>query len=933
MKAKVLLLTLVVTIAAQGVTFPYKKMLDMSRMPFYSQQNSAWSGDQIGLGGCGETIGSSGCFITATAMGLKYYGKDYNPKTFNIWLKQHNGYDMCNFRWITTQQLYQNFNKPEIQILADQIAFEIDQGNPVIAATDAGGSHWYVIVGYERTEDGELSWWINDPWKSSGPTKSTYSLLGGNYRLFSAPENAMDIVGYFPGSISITTDLFRGAYTSDLGFPVDNGGGTAYIHNWNGCWIQDFRTPDGKIKHLVHNKFEFAVHLIQGANAGYWFSHFGELGSYPPIGEEISCLYVGQDASFISRGTRCVFQEFGITPDVYPQKTIVWNSVTKFSNHFPVGYFEVAVDKVPSNGNVIDITNGGRYVFPKPTPINGKYQFLLGAGFYKLKIVDHNDNTLAYLEHTVTEGNDQVWDPNINIPPTETPILSVSQTNFNFGDNYNQFSFQVGNNGTGILNWSSATYANWLSFSPTSGSLVAGQSITVYLNLNRSLLSADNNSATPSIYSNGGNETLSAQATGPNPPPIQPVLSITPSTLDFGENLTELTLNISNSGNGSLEWSSNVSVLNLQLSPSYGTDNTVVTVAASRDNLIAQTHNETIFITSNGGNFDIPVRIVKTETPPPPPVIEYPSLWLSTDNLYFDTITTEQYIVIRNSGTGTLRWSVTSDKTWASASATFGDLSAGAQVAIIIYVDKATLSTGDSNANFYFSGNGGDKNLLITATKAGYHPDDPPDIPPPPIIYPSNLYGTITCLEKNGTLGLIFTGEIFDSSPTMKIKSDNIDLDVKEAVIKNGDCYTMSTDYLYLNFVWVDKWFYPGWNNCLITGDVEWIEFTNGGWFKIIRPITKIFEKETMSRNFSLSIYPNPFNNSTMISISLPEPTTISLVVYNSLGQKIYDLANGQYEAGEYIFTFSADNLPSGIYFCFLQTEKFCERRKMLLVR
>jgi len=61
--------------------------------------------------------------------------------------------------------------------------------------------------------------------------------------------------------------------------------------------------------------------------------------------------------------------------------------------------------------------------------------------------------------------------------------------------------------------------------------------------------------------------------------------------------------------------------------------------------------------------------------------------------------------------------------------------------------------------------------------------------------------------------------------------------------------------------------------------------------------------------------YPNPFSTSTAISYFLPEPAAVSLKIYNSLGEEIASLINGELQTGRQSVTFLSDNLPNGIYY------------------
>ncbi len=63
------------------------------------------------------------------------------------------------------------------------------------------------------------------------------------------------------------------------------------------------------------------------------------------------------------------------------------------------------------------------------------------------------------------------------------------------------------------------------------------------------------------------------------------------------------------------------------------------------------------------------------------------------------------------------------------------------------------------------------------------------------------------------------------------------------------------------------------------------------------------------------SVYPNPFNASTTITVTLPQPSHLSLQIFNTTGQMVSSLAKGQYNQGYQNFVFNGSGLSSGIYF------------------
>jgi hypothetical protein len=84
--------------------------------------------------------------------------------------------------------------------------------------------------------------------------------------------------------------------------------------------------------------------------------------------------------------------------------------------------------------------------------------------------------------------------------------------------------------------------------------------------------------------------------------------------------------------------------------------------------------------------------------------------------------------------------------------------------------------------------------------------------------------------------------------------------------------------------------------------------------------------------------YPNPFNPTTTVRFALPEAASVTLKIYNILGQEVYTLARGNLEAGFHTFQWDATNqygsrVASGIYIYRLQAGRFVQTRKMLLIK
>ncbi len=79
--------------------------------------------------------------------------------------------------------------------------------------------------------------------------------------------------------------------------------------------------------------------------------------------------------------------------------------------------------------------------------------------------------------------------------------------------------------------------------------------------------------------------------------------------------------------------------------------------------------------------------------------------------------------------------------------------------------------------------------------------------------------------------------------------------------------------------------------------------------------------------------YPNPFNPETNISFSLKNTGPVKLTVYNSLGQIIATLIDGQRNAGVHKVVWQARNVSSGIFFYRLEAGGQVLSKKMIYMR
>ena len=104
------------------------------------------------------------------------------------------------------------------------------------------------------------------------------------------------------------------------------------------------------------------------------------------------------------------------------------------------------------------------------------------------------------------------------------------------------------------------------------------------------------------------------------------------------------------------------------------------------------------------------------------------------------------------------------------------------------------------------------------------------------------------------------------------------------------------------------------------------------------RPISQVIGINQISTKIPESIYlsqnyPNPFNPTTNIEFSLPENSFVKLKVFDITGKEVAELVNENLTPGSFRYEFNAKNLPSGLYFYKLETEKFSETKKMIILK
>ncbi|TLY16885.1 MAG: hypothetical protein E6K69_03110 [Nitrospirae bacterium] len=290
--------------------------------------------------------------------------------------------------------------------------------------------------------------------------------------------------------------------------------------------------------------------------------------------------------------------------------------------------------------------------------------------------------------------------PTIGLGPS-----SLTFTGVQGGANPTSQTLSFTNTGGGTLSWSVSDNAGWLTLSPASGTAPGTATATV-----------STSGLTAGIY----NGTITVTATGAtNTPqtlpvtltvtaaPVPPTIGLSPTSLSFtgvqgGTNPANQTLNLTNTGGSTLNWSVSDTATWLTLSPTSGTAPGSATASVNLTGLTAGTYNATITVTATGATNTpqtVPLTLTVTAAPP--------TIGLSLTSILFTGVQsganpTNQTLSFTNTGGGTLNWSVSDNSAWLTLSPASGTVPGSTTMS----VNTSGLTAGTYNATITVTATG-----------------------------------------------------------------------------------------------------------------------------------------------------------------------------------------------------------------------------------
>ncbi|MCG2716906.1 MAG: PKD domain-containing protein, partial [Candidatus Marinimicrobia bacterium] len=190
---------------------------------------------------------------------------------------------------------------------------------------------------------------------------------------------------------------------------------------------------------------------------------------------------------------------------------------------------------------------------------------------------------------------------------------SVYPPSLDFESNKSEMTLYLSNSGAGTLTWNITNDESWISYSPNSGTTTT-EIEEIKVTVDRLGLNPGVHTGNILVSSYGGNQTIAVSLTVPD----EPLLLISPQTLDFGGSKNTMTFDIANSGTGDLTWSLSDNQEWISANPTSGTNFGTINVSVDRSGLSIGSYSGQISITSNGGNGNVIIQMKKSPPNNPP---------------------------------------------------------------------------------------------------------------------------------------------------------------------------------------------------------------------------------------------------------------------------------------------------------------------------
>lgn len=296
-------------------------------------------------------------------------------------------------------------------------------------------------------------------------------------------------------------------------------------------------------------------------------------------------------------------------------------------------------------------------------------------------------------------------------PEQKEADIEIEPSILNFGTTQDELSVTITNHGNAATEWSLNLGDNpWLSASPASGNIAAGKTQSIVFSVNRDKLSETKNIKV-SLSAFGNSYTISVSCA---PKSAKSEMTVTPTTVDFGETSQEKTITIKNTGNAALNWHiSGITEECITASEMEGTieseGSKVVKILLDRSKQSKDLN--TSFIISDGiKEQTITVKAVKVE--------DKAEMEVEPTLLDFGYESSELPLTISNTGNAELKYTVSGlSVSYITVSSTEGTVTAGGNQVLQVKLNRESMPE-TVNTTFIISDGTKQESVTVKATKA-----------------------------------------------------------------------------------------------------------------------------------------------------------------------------------------------------------------------
>ncbi|MFN2382851.1 MAG: hypothetical protein ABR559_01150 [Gemmatimonadota bacterium] len=303
-------------------------------------------------------------------------------------------------------------------------------------------------------------------------------------------------------------------------------------------------------------------------------------------------------------------------------------------------------------------------------------------------------------------------------PPGTPDGVGVSATSIRFEPADDEQIVRLANHGVSPVAWQLELSVPWLTATPTSGTLSAGES-DVRLRVTRLGLAAGTHRGGARFVLGARSFDVAVEADVA----ATPLAVLDPSVLTLTPDDATATVLLSNPGAAPLTWTLSGPSW-VALSPAAGTvaggATAQIAVTPQRGALPDGLHEAPLTLTSNGGAGTVALR-VEVAAPARLHALPVP--------LDFGATETTRIVTLVNEGGRPLNWLATASAAWLTRSPDSGTIAPHATQELTVTATRGTLAAGTHSAIVRLTSNGGAVTVPVTATVTA---TAPPPTPPPP---------------------------------------------------------------------------------------------------------------------------------------------------------------------------------------------------------